>query len=310
VPLFEIEPGPRLRAFRRRRGGGDLYEREIEELLWVALEEITGEPLFKVRRQPPISTGGFPDIVALTAEGQVVVIEVKRDVDRGQLAQCLEYAGWARTTNLDELAGLYHGDSPDQFFEDWQEFTGTSAPRRIQGPPKLLLVARDFHGRTGSAFDYLVENGLPVELLRVSLYEATDGRRFLDVEGEHEPELVSPPSKPPPEAPVVDHTRIDGRRVRIEDLLDAGLLAVGQTLKWPRRNLGDEHRCTVTEDGGLRVGGDEGSVYSAPSSAATAAAGGGSFDGWEMWRTEEGVLLDELRRQLARQLGGGQDTST
>ena len=47
-------------------------------------------------------------------------------IERRQLAQCLEYAGWARGTNLDELAGLYHG-GPEAFFADWQEFTDTNA---------------------------------------------------------------------------------------------------------------------------------------------------------------------------------------
>ncbi len=64
---------------------------------------MTGEALFRVTRQAVI-TSGRPDIVALNHEARVVVIEVKRAVDRGQLAQCLEYAGWARTIRLDELA--------------------------------------------------------------------------------------------------------------------------------------------------------------------------------------------------------------
>jgi hypothetical protein len=118
------------------------------------------------------------------------VIEVKRDVDRGQLAQCLEYAGWARTTNLDELAGLYHAGS-DTFWSDWQDFTESSVPVRVLRSPRLILVARDFHGRTGSAFEFLVENNLPVRLIRVSLYEDAQKRRFVDVEGEHEPALAS-----------------------------------------------------------------------------------------------------------------------
>lgn len=33
-----------------------------------------------------------------------MVIEVKRDGERGQLAQTLEYAGWARNTNLTRQA--------------------------------------------------------------------------------------------------------------------------------------------------------------------------------------------------------------
>ena len=55
-----------------------------------------------------------------------VVIEVKREMDRAQLAQVLEYAGWARTVGLDEIATRtrYHGGAAG-FWEDWQEFTGT-----------------------------------------------------------------------------------------------------------------------------------------------------------------------------------------
>ena len=108
MPLFEIQ-GDGLLPFRRVPGGAELYEHEIEGLLWNNLEEFTGVPLFPVARQAPIAGGGRPDMVALDEEGHVAVIEVKRDVDRNQLAQCLEYAGWARSTSLDELANLYHG---------------------------------------------------------------------------------------------------------------------------------------------------------------------------------------------------------
>jgi hypothetical protein len=45
----------------------------------------------------------------LDPSGWVVVIEVKGAVDRDQLAQALEYAGWARGTSLDEFARLFHG---------------------------------------------------------------------------------------------------------------------------------------------------------------------------------------------------------
>jgi hypothetical protein len=208
VPLFEIAEPEQIVPFRRLTGGSDLYEREIEDLLWENFEELTGETLFRVARQPGISGAGRPDMVALDHAARVVVIEIKRDVDRGQLAQCLEYAGWARTTNLDEIAGMYHR-GPSEFFADWQSFTDSAAPVRIRRSPRLILVARDFHGRTGSAFEFLIENGLPVKLVRVSLYEDQAGRRFIDVEGEHEPEF---PAEGPEEGgtEVVDPTKIGG----------------------------------------------------------------------------------------------------
>lgn len=96
MPLFEVKSDV-LTALRQVRGSAELYEREIESLIWGDLETMTGEALFPVARQPTITGGGRPDIVALDKTGRVVVIEIKRDVDRAQLAQTLEYAGWART---------------------------------------------------------------------------------------------------------------------------------------------------------------------------------------------------------------------
>jgi len=84
-----------------------------------------------VARQVILPAGGKPDVLALDATGRVVVIEVKRDVDRGQLAQTLDYAGWARNTNLDELAGMYHGGAA-AFWDDWREFTDSASPVLVQ----------------------------------------------------------------------------------------------------------------------------------------------------------------------------------
>src|SRR5262245_18411150 len=106
MPIYQLANGS-LSAFARLRPGPELYEQEIESLVSSDLEAFTGEVLFPVARQARIPGGGVPDILALDETGRVVVIEVKRDIDRGQLAQSLEYAGWARLTNLDEISGLY-----------------------------------------------------------------------------------------------------------------------------------------------------------------------------------------------------------
>jgi len=294
MPLFEVEEAGTLVPFRQLLGGAELYESEIEDLLWSNSEEFTGEALFRVRRQPTLTGGGRPDVVALDRQGAVVVIEVKRDVDRGQLAQCLEYAGWARTTNLDELAGLYH-DGPDKFWSDWQDFTESSVPVRVLRSPRLILVARDFHGRTGSAFEFLVENNLPVRLIRVSLYEDAQKRRFVDVEGEHQPEFSSTSSSG---GGAALSTTIDGRRVRLTDLLDSGLISPGTPLIWERRRLGQTFRASFTDNGSIQL--DDGRSFSSPSRAAMEAAGVPSYDGWYAWRVDavDGKLLHDLRADL------------
>lgn len=291
MPLFEINEGE-LVPFRRLKGGADLYEHEIEELLWANLEEFTGEALFPIARQPSIGGGGRPDIVALDEHARVVVIEVKRDIDRGQLAQCLEYAGWARRTSLDELAGLYRG-SPDNFFAAWQEFTQSSAPVVINPQPRLMLAARDLHQRTESAFDYLIESGVPVKVIRVTVYEDQNGRRFVDVEGEHEPDLPTAEDRSQ-----VDHTKIAGRRVRIDDLIEYDLVQSGDDLVFDRPRLGHRYEARVTENGAIML--SDGRTYSSPSRAAMEAADVPAYDGWLAWRvTRNGKLLNDLRKELA-----------
>jgi hypothetical protein len=293
VPLFEIRDPDVLIPFRTLHGGAELYEREIEDLLWTNLDDLLGESLFAVARQPALPEGGRPDIVCLDGQGRVVVVEVKRDVARVQLAQCLEYAGWARSTNLQEIAEMYH-QGHDAFFAAWQDFTESEAPPPIGRSVRLVLVARDFHGRTGSALDFLVEHGLPVLLIRVALYEDEAGRRFLDVEGEHEPEIANPGTET-----TVDVTRIEGRRLRLSDLLDSGLLRPGDELIWNRPRVGQEFTATVTGDGRIQL--VDGRTFSSPSRAAMEAAEIASYDGWYAWRTRSTAeTLHSLRERLSR----------
>jgi hypothetical protein len=294
MPLYEVDNAGELVPFRRLRGGAELYEREIEDLVWANPEEIVGETLFLIQRQPSLHSGGRPDIVALDRDARVVVIEVKREFDRGQLAQCLEYAGWARRTNLDELAQMYrHG--ADRFFSDWQEFTDSAVPAIVNPSPRLMLLAGSFHGRTESAVEFLIENRLPVKVVPVTVYEDQQGRRFVDVEAEHEPEFITSVE----EVEVVDHTKINGRRVRVTDLLDAALLEAGDALYWERRNLGHRYEATVTSGGTIAL--DDGRAFASPSRAAMEAASIPAYDGWYAWHVARlnGKSLDDLRRELA-----------
>lgn len=308
MPLYELNQQGELLPFRRLHGGAELYEADIEKLLWDNLDEITGESLFPVARQAQVVGGGKPDIIALDQDGRVVVIEVKRDVDRGQLAQCLEYAGWARTTSLDELSGLYHLGR-EAFFRDWQEFTGSATPAVINRSPRLILVARDFHGRTASALDYLIEHGLPVQLVPVTVYEDHTGRRLVDVEGDREPILPVALSTDAGQSGTSDRSGVDGRKIRMSDLVEAGLLAAGDELVWERPRLGQRHRAVVTDGGGLRL--EDGREFSSPSRAAITAAGLGAYDGWNAWRVTRkgGLLLNELRRQLVANQSEGPDAA-
>ncbi len=97
---------------------------------------------------------------------------------------------------------------------------------------------------------------------------------------------------------------LDGRRVTIADLLDAGLLAVGDTLRFRRPRMGETHRAVITASGALALDGDQ--EFQSPSRAAMVAADMKAVDGWHAWTVAgSGKSLDSLRQQLLDQAATG-----
>ena len=93
MPFFQLDDSS-LVPFQRQAISSGVYEEEIEGLLWDNLEELTGENLFRVARQPVLPLGR-PDVVALDAQGRVVVIEVKRDARwASRLSFYTRYGDW------------------------------------------------------------------------------------------------------------------------------------------------------------------------------------------------------------------------
>ncbi|MFI6624289.1 hypothetical protein [Streptomyces sp. NPDC050528] len=96
---------------------------------------------------------------------------------------------------------------------------------------------------------------------------------------------------------------LDGRRVTIGDLLQAGLLTDHTKLTFHRTRKKETHlaEATTDEGGGIRLLAS-GKVFRSPSRAARIAVGYGSFDGWSAWQVEDGQYLDDLRQQLLDQV--------
>jgi hypothetical protein len=81
----------------------------------------------------------------------------------------------------------------------------------------------------------------------------------------------------------------------IKKLIDAGLLAPGQTLTWYRRRKADAHQATVTADARLRLA--DGSVHATASGAAMYLAGH-PVKGWHVFTTASGETLAQLIASL------------
>ena len=90
---------------------------------------------------------------------------------------------------------------------------------------------------------------------------------------------------------------LDGRRVTLADLIEAGLLKPGDRVRFTRPRIGETHFAEVVETGRLRL--DVGGEYRSPSRAAMVAASMRAVDGWHTWVVEStGRFLDSLRQEL------------
>ncbi|MGK2957330.1 MAG: hypothetical protein ACSLFB_02760, partial [Acidimicrobiales bacterium] len=191
---------------------------------------------------------------------------------------------------------LYHGGL-SAFFNDWQDFTDTNTPVVVNRSPRVVLIARSFDTRTSSALEFLRENGVPVSVIPVALYEDADKRRFIEVEADHEPNVVMDGTSTD-RRPVSMQVMHQGRRAQMADLLDKGLLITGEALEFPRPRRNELFHATVLDDGSIKT--DDGEVWPSPSRAAMSAANVPSYDGWHAWRVPRlgGIKLDQLRQTL------------
>ena len=110
------------------------------------------------------------------------------------------------------------------------------------------------------------------------------------------------------EEPRAQETRsaylLDGRRVMIADLINAGLLEIGTSLRFKRPRMGQTHKAVVAADGTLSIEG--GQVFRSPSRAAAVAADMPAVDGWHAWTVvASGRSLDSLRQELLDRVATG-----
>lgn len=109
--------------------------------------------------------------------------------------------------------------------------------------------------------------------------------------------IVRSEAAPPPIAPAP----LTWARGGVAELLDAGLVAVGDELVWIRRNLGVRHTARIRVDGALVLA--DGRAYGNPSGATTA-LGGNHQNGWGAFRrVSDGRTLSDLRAELRARRG-------
>ena len=143
---------------------GIALEKNLQEIIAADIS-IVDPGLMLIGREVPTDFGGFIDILAIDAVGNLVVVELKKGkTPKEVVAQVLDYASWAY--------GLTSGDIAEIFIEYQQRFFDKKTPeaidialkREFKAVPeelnighRLLVVAADLDSSTERIVTYLQE---------------------------------------------------------------------------------------------------------------------------------------------------------
>lgn len=156
-------------------------ELEIEDFI----EQNPGileKDLIIIARQKETSDGKFVDLMGLDKNGNVVIIELKKDnAARKVISQILDYAVWAEDLKYEDLNSIYkENPSTDHatLMEKFQEWTNDIETEFNQNQ-KLYVIGEEIDSRTEKLARYLRRKGIDIYCIEIDFHEL-DGQRIVD----------------------------------------------------------------------------------------------------------------------------------
>lgn len=127
-----------------------------------------------IGRQVRTTHGGFIDLLALNQDGQLIVIELKRDMTpREVVAQALDYASWVQELKADDIASIYSrfsgGGSLGDIFR--QRFGLPLDEEQLNGSHQIVIVASSLDLSTERIVNYLNRMDIAINVIFFQVFQ-------------------------------------------------------------------------------------------------------------------------------------------
>jgi hypothetical protein len=164
----------------------NILERQHIEKWVEGYPDILGEELLVITTEYDKfdKTNERLDILAIDKDGNLVVIELKRD-DSGKSVdlQAIKYAAYCSTLRLDDAVQLYQSHmekldktlTVDQARDDILKFIENEDFEELSDRPRIILVSRQFRPEVTASVIWLRKFELDVSCVRLSPYDMDDG---------------------------------------------------------------------------------------------------------------------------------------
>jgi hypothetical protein len=148
-------------------------EQQLEDMI-VANPELLSDELMLIGRQEDTGRGGRIDLLAISPDGSLTLVELKRDrTPREVVAQALDYASWVEELDSDEIAAIYARFKPDgNLSADFQERFGVELDEEaLNASHQVIVVAASLDDSTERIIGYLGSRGVSINVLFFQVFE-------------------------------------------------------------------------------------------------------------------------------------------
>jgi hypothetical protein len=148
-------------------------ERQLEDLLASAPQLLSSDWMI-IGRQEHTDTGGRIDLLAITPESSLVLIELKRDrTPREIVAQTLEYAAWVEQLTPKDIRRIYKRFSKGEVLDDaYKEHFGFDLDlANLNNSHQIVIVASELDASSERIIAYLNARNIVINFLLFQIGE-------------------------------------------------------------------------------------------------------------------------------------------
>lgn len=160
-----------------------LSEYQLEDMIVNAPEILSREWMLIGRQEQTGLRGaagtGRIDLLAITPDGSLVLIELKRDKSaRNIVAQALDYATWVDELTSEKIAQIYHRYSNGgSLNEDFKKYFGLDLDEEtLNESHQIILVASSLDSATERIVKYLNQRDIAVNVIFFQVFQHGDDK--------------------------------------------------------------------------------------------------------------------------------------
>ncbi len=144
---------------------------------------LVNDDLLVIGQQVLTAHTGSIDLLALDADGNLVILELKRDkTPRDVVAQTLDYASWVKTLtheDVDRIAAEFLGND-DALEQAFRERFDADLPEVVNERHRMYIVASALDSSTERILEYLSETyGVDINFASFNYFKTDDGVEFV-----------------------------------------------------------------------------------------------------------------------------------